>query len=104
MKPNSVDANVAPMMKSVDAAIEIRCCGRGASGTTRRCGGEALMRSVLSQDCRNRLDHDQQVAKRRPRVDVAIVELHPVVEGDVAAAIDLPETGHSLRHAQAAQC
>ena len=39
-----------------------------------------LMRAVPPQDGGNGLGDDQQIAERRPGVDVVVVELHPVLE------------------------
>ena len=55
------------------------------------------MRAVLPQDGGNGLGDDQQIAERRPRVDVGVVELHPLVEVDFAAAVDLPQARDALR-------
>src|SRR6516164_5360929 len=102
MNPRIVDAKVAPMTKSVDPAIEKRwCCGRLCSGTTRRC---CLMGAFLAQHRRDRARDQREIGERAPTIDVAIVELHPLVEVDVASSIDLPQTRDSLRYGEAAEC
>ena len=56
------------------------------------------MRAVLAQDCRNGPDDDGKITERRPRVNVVVVELHPVLERDIATSVDLPKACDALRH------
>ena len=46
-------------------------------------------------------DDDAEIAGRRPRIDVIVVEPHPFFERDVAAAVDLPQTRDALWNRQA---
>src|SRR5687768_15656792 len=45
---------------------------------------------------------DPRVERERPLVDVLEVELHPVIEAQVAAATDLPESCDTLGNTEAA--
>src|SRR5215469_1921171 len=60
------------------------------------------MGSVLTQYGRNRARDQDEVAHRRPGIDVVIVQLHPMLERHFRAAVDLPQTGKALRHAETA--
>src|SRR5205809_5805847 len=42
---------------------------------------------------RNRLHQDLQVEPERPLIDVLHVQLHPLIKAEIAASVDLPETG-----------
>ena len=48
-----------------------------------------------------RFHNDQAVKAERPGVDVGEIQSYPVVEIDVAAAIDLPQARQSRLHAEA---
>src|SRR5947209_14023639 len=94
-KPRTVDASVAPMIKSVEPASATRfglLCE-----TTRRRG---LMRALLADDGGNGLHQYLQVSPRRPRVNVAVIQAHPLVERNFGAAAHLPKTCDALRDAQ----
>src|ERR1700722_15157305 len=100
MNPSSVDASVAPMMKSVDAPSEKRGDGeRFDWGTTRRC----LMRAILPQNGGHRQHDETEIAERRPRIDVPVVGRHPFLERTLASPVALPQARDALRHRQPAQ-
>ena len=48
-----------------------------------------------SKDGRNRLGKNLQVQPERPLIQIFEIQEHPLVEGDSAAAIYLPETGYA---------
>src|SRR5580658_8417345 len=88
------------MIKNVEAAMEVRWRGCSRRGTARRYG---LMRSVPPKNRRDRLSDDEQIPDRRPRIHVLVVELHPVLERNIAAPVDLPQAGNALGNAQTTQ-
>jgi len=64
--------------------------------------GYGLMRPAAEEHRRDRPQDDLDVAPERPAVDVLEVELHPLVEVDLAAAAHLPGAGDPGPHREAA--
>ena len=48
-------------------------------------------------------DPERQVARQAPVVDVLHVQVHPLLEGDLVAAGDLPDAGEARAHGQPAR-
>src|SRR5881275_718142 len=63
--------------------------------------GRHSLRAPARENCRERLQQDSCVERERPLVDVLKVERHPIVEAQVAAAADLPESCDPLRNTEA---
>ena len=61
-----------------------------------------LCSSGAFEHCRDSFGQYFKVQKQRPVVDVFHVELHPLLEGNVGAAVDLPEAGDARADGEAA--
>src|SRR5215813_2580631 len=60
-----------------------------------------LTGATRENDCRNGPQHNRHVETQRPAIDVLQIQMHPLLEGKIAAAGNLPEASQPGLHTEA---
>src|SRR6185436_12737471 len=91
------DFSTGPGIRRASRFRRTSCRTNGSSTTTKASSRRSATSagSAAGEDCGERLEDEIHVTAQTPVVDVLHVHVHPLLEGDLAAAGHLPDAGQA---------